>query len=41
MFDTQPYKVCNRKLAEEISILFLGRFFFCLSNCLAKVKSYI
>lgn len=40
MFDTQPYKVCNRKLSEEISILSLGRF-FCLSNCLAKVKSYI
>lgn len=40
MFDTQPYKVCNRKLSEEISILFLGRFFG-LSNCLAKVKSYI
>lgn len=28
MFDTQPYKVCNRKLSEEISILFLGRFFW-------------
>lgn len=36
MFDTQPYKVCNRKLSEEISILFLGRFFG-LSNCKSKV----